>query len=53
MFEYYALAVDRMMVGAQGLLGSRTYSVDQLTSGFPETAGVNCVKMARIVSYIV
>lgn len=40
------------MVGAEGLLGSHTYYIDQLTSGYPETAGVNCIKMARIVKYI-
>jgi hypothetical protein len=50
MLEFYTTSVQKMMVGAQGLLGSKTYVVDQLTSGFPETAGVNCVKMARIVS---
>lgn len=41
------------MVGAEGLLGSKTYYIEQLTSGFPETAGVNCIKMARIIKYLI
>lgn len=41
------------MVGAEGLLGTKTYSVNQLTSGYPETAGVNCIKMARAVKYMI
>jgi len=41
------------MVGAQGLLGTRTYFVEQLTSGFPETGGVNCIKKSRCVKYLI
>lgn len=52
-WEFYALSVRNMMVGAEVLLGSYTYTAQHLASGFPNTADVNCIKMARIVKYLI
>jgi len=37
------------MVGASVVLGSTTIKTEWLSSGYPGTADINCIKMAKIV----
>lgn len=41
-----------MYVGASGLLGTKEYKIDWLSSGTYGTSEMNCIKMARVITYI-